>query len=45
MNYEYTPFINPYFDYGFKRLFGIAPNKDLLISFLNTVFEGRGTTV
>lgn len=41
MNYENTPFINPYFDYGFKRLFGIEPNKDLLISFLNAVFEGR----
>ena len=41
MSYEHTPFINPYFDYGFKRLFGIEPNKDLLISFLNAVFEGR----
>ena len=28
-------------DFGFKRIFGTAPNKDLLISFLNSLFNGR----
>ena len=28
-------FINPYTDFGFKKLFGTEMNKDLLISFLN----------
>ena len=28
-------FINPYTDYGFKKLFGTEANKDLLIDFLN----------
>jgi predicted transposase/invertase (TIGR01784 family) len=28
-------FMNPYTDFGFKKLFGIEPNKDLLIDFLN----------
>jgi hypothetical protein len=28
-------FINPFTDYGFKRLFGTEANKDLLIDFLN----------
>ena len=28
-------------DFGFKRIFGTAPNKDLLINFLNSLFEGR----
>ena len=25
-------------DFGFKRIFGTAPNKDLLINFLNSLF-------
>ena len=29
-------YINPYTDFGFKRLFGEEANKDLLIDFLNT---------
>ena len=28
-------YINPYTDFGFKKLFGTEMNKDLLISFLN----------
>ena len=28
-------------DFGFKRIFGTAPNKDLLINFLNSLFDGR----
>ena len=27
-------------DFGFKRIFGSAPNKDLLICFLNSLFNG-----
>jgi predicted transposase/invertase (TIGR01784 family) len=32
-------YINPYTDFGFKRLFGTEMNKDLLISFLNALFN------
>ena len=28
-------------DFGFKRIFGTAMNKDLLICFLNSFFNGR----
>ncbi len=27
-------------DFGFKRIFGTTPNKDLLINFLNSLFDG-----
>ncbi|MEL6638612.1 MAG: Rpn family recombination-promoting nuclease/putative transposase [Bacteroidota bacterium] len=30
-------YINPLTDYGFKKLFGTEPNKDLLIDFLNQI--------
>ena len=33
-------YINPYTDFGFKKLFGTEMNKDLLISFLNALFNG-----
>ena len=33
-------YINPYTDFGFKRLFGTEMNKDLLISFLNSLLAG-----
>lgn len=33
-------YINPYTDFGFKRLFGTEMNKDLLISFLNSLLVG-----
>ena len=32
-------YINPYTDFGFKKLFGSEMNKDLLISFLNALFN------
>lgn len=40
---DFTPerYINPYTDFGFKKLFGTEMNKDLLISFLNALFNGR----
>ncbi len=28
-------------DFGFKRIFGTDPNKDLLIDFLNSLFDGE----
>ena len=34
-------YINPYTDFGFKKLFGTEMNKDLLISFLNALLEGQ----
>ena len=34
-------YINPYTDFGFKKLFGTAMNKELLISFLNALLSGR----
>jgi hypothetical protein len=30
-------YINPFTDYGFKKLFGEEPNKDLLLDFLNVL--------
>ena len=32
-------YVNPYTDFGFKKLFGTEMNKDLLISFLNALFN------
>ena len=34
-------YINPYTDFGFKKLFGTELNKDLLISFLNALLSGK----
>ncbi len=28
-------------DFGFKRIFGTEPNQDLLVNFLNSLFEGE----
>ena len=36
---EEGKYINPYTDFGFKKLFGTEMNKDLLISFLNSLLE------
>ena len=33
-------YVNPYTDFGFKKLFGTEMNKDLLISFLNALLSG-----
>jgi predicted transposase/invertase (TIGR01784 family) len=32
-------YINPFTDFGFKKLFGEEANKDLLIDFLNEVLQ------
>ena len=34
-------YINPFTDFGFKKLFGSEPNKDLLIDFLNQVLPAK----
>jgi len=34
-------YVDPLSDFGFKLLFGSEPNKDLLIGFLNGMFEGK----
>ncbi|MBO9595723.1 MAG: PD-(D/E)XK nuclease family transposase [Niabella sp.] len=34
-------YIDPLTDFGFKRIFGSEPHKDLLIAFLNALFNGR----
>ena len=34
-------YINPFTDFGFKRLFGTETNKDLLIDFLNELLAGE----
>ena len=34
-------YINPFTDFGFKKLFGSEFNKDLLIDFLNQVLGDR----
>jgi len=37
---EFTErYINPFTDYGFKKLFGEEPNKDLLLDFLNVLLK------
>ena len=43
MDYDRRPerYINPYTDFGFKKLFGTDMNKELLISFLNALFDGK----
>lgn len=38
-------FINPYTDYGFKKLFGVEQNADLLISFLNALISNDGDPI
>ncbi len=35
---EHTKYINPFTDFGFKKIFGEETNKDLLIDFLNELF-------
>jgi len=34
-------YVNPFTDFGFKKIFGEEPNKDLLISFLNQFLPAR----
>ncbi len=34
-------YVNPFTDFGFKKLFGSEPNKDILIDFLNQILPGK----
>ncbi|HMV48793.1 MAG TPA: Rpn family recombination-promoting nuclease/putative transposase, partial [Blastocatellia bacterium] len=34
-------YLNPFTDFGFKKLFGSEPNKDLLIDFLNQLLPSH----
>lgn len=36
-----SKYINPFVDWSFKRIFGTEDVKDILIGFLNAVFEGE----
>jgi len=38
-------YINPFTDYGFKRIFGEEPNKDLLLDFLNELLREKEGTI
>jgi len=38
-------YINPFTDFGFKKIFGSEVNKDLLIAFLNTLLPTEAGTV
>ena len=38
-------YINPFTDFGFKRLFGEEPNKDLLIDFLNELLKSQNQQI
>ena len=43
-NDNYTDkYVNPYTDFGFKKLFGTEMNKELLISFINSLLHGEET--
>lgn len=41
MLYTEERYISLLTDFGFKRIFGTDPNKDLLIDFLNSLFDGE----
>ena len=45
MNDFKEKYINPFTDYGFKRLFGEEPNKDLLLDFLNELLKEKEGTI
>ncbi len=36
-------YIDPFTDFGFKKIFGSEPNKDLLIDFINVLMDGKIT--
>ncbi|MFP4289876.1 MAG: Rpn family recombination-promoting nuclease/putative transposase [Bacteroidales bacterium] len=38
-------FINPFTDFGFKKIFGEEPNKDLLIDFLNELLSPHKVSI
>ena len=38
-------YINPFTDFGFKKIFGQEYNKDLLIDFLNSILPRNGDLI
>jgi len=38
-------YVNPFTDFGFKRIFGQPMSRDILIDFLNEVLPGREATI
>ena len=40
-----TKYINPFTDFGFKKIFGEENNKDLLMDFLNELLRPQGVSV
>jgi len=38
-------YIDIFTDFGFKKIFGTEPNKQLLIDFLNTLIKDRGKII
>ncbi len=38
-------YINPFTDYGFKKLFGEEPNKDVLKDFLNELLRDQNESI
>jgi len=38
-------FINPFTDFGFKKIFGEEANKDLLIDFLNEFLKAENQQI
>ncbi|WP_300181290.1 Rpn family recombination-promoting nuclease/putative transposase [uncultured Aliivibrio sp.] len=45
MTYLTDKYLNPFTDFGFKKLFGSEANKTILIDFLNTLLEGEESTI
>ena len=41
MSARTNKYIDPLSDFGFKHLFGGEPNKEVMIDFLNALFEGE----
>jgi len=41
MTVKTSRYIDPLTDFGFKHLFGSEPDKDILIEFLNALFQGE----
>jgi predicted transposase/invertase (TIGR01784 family) len=42
---QHPKYINPFTDFGFKKIFGEEANKDLLISFLNELLAEQGEKI
>ena len=45
MLFEGEKYIDPFTDFGFKKLFGEEPNKDILLDFLNELLKGQRGTI